>query len=65
MQLFVSNIFIAPAKKQLRASSLCHSLVPHTYGQLSLRYKLTAAIFANCKVYLRNSMFVVDCKGKN
>jgi len=31
---------IIRAKKQLRAASLCHSLVPHTNEELSLRFKL-------------------------
>ena len=30
--------FSVRAKKQLPASSLCHSLVPHTIGELQLRF---------------------------
>ena len=29
---------IVPAKQQQWSASLCHSLVPHTYGRLSLRF---------------------------
>ena len=30
--------FIVRAKKQPWATSLCHSLIPHTYGELLLRF---------------------------
>ena len=33
--------FIAPAKQQPWASSLCHSRVPHTIGELQLRFRMT------------------------
>jgi len=42
MLCFETNIIFAPAKKQPWASSLCHSLVPHTNVDLSLRYEVSA-----------------------
>jgi len=41
----VSRFFIVPAKQQPWATSLCHSLVPYTNVDLSLRYKLSQDIF--------------------
>ena len=36
---FTFCVFIAPAKKQPWVASLCHSLVPSTYVELSLRIR--------------------------
>ena len=39
--------FIAQAKKQQWSTSLCHSPVPHTYMDRSLRYKIMDNILMN------------------
>ena len=36
--IYIIRVFVVRAKK-LRASSLCHSLVPHTDVELLLRYR--------------------------
>ena len=55
----ISRFCIVPAKQQPWATSLCHSLVPHTNVDLSLRYKLSQPIFIMLRT--RNASFFSFC----
>ena len=46
--IYITRFFVVAAKK-LRASSLCHSLVPHINVELLLRYGLAGGVSRKVK----------------
>ena len=55
---FLLQLFIVPAKTQQWSASLCHSLVPHTYVKLLLRFADNVFTYASkqlCTYFIKAS----------
>ncbi|MBC7688407.1 MAG: hypothetical protein H7211_09525 [Aquabacterium sp.] len=48
-------LIVVQTKKQQWASSLCHSRVPHTYGELLLRYQIAFFVAPFASPLIRDS----------